>query len=165
MPPERSPSKARFVSLDNGRVLLEKPNGSVLRIPLEKLSRADQEHIRSITSPPGKANPFNKVAPLSSTEKPSPSKAVETAAKPGLANVMAEGTGTTPDEALKDAFRNAVRQVVGAVVDAETMVKNDELIDDKVLTYSDGFIKTYQEVPGSRKFEGGHHKVRDFGPS
>jgi hypothetical protein len=60
--------------------------------------------------------------------------------------ILAEGVGTTPDSALKDAFRNAVRQVVGAVVDSETLVKNDEIISDKVLTYSGGFIKTYDEV-------------------
>ncbi len=65
---------------------------------------------------------------------------------PATQTVVAEGVGTSAEEALKDAFRNAVRQVVGAVVDAETLVKNDELISDKVLTYSDGFIKKYDEV-------------------
>ena len=78
---------------------------------------------------------------------------------PGEA-VVAEGVGSTPDEALKDAFRNAVRQVVGAVVDAETMIKDDQVIDDKVLTYSDGFIKGYEEVPGSKKSQGGLHRLK-----
>jgi hypothetical protein len=74
--------------------------------------------------------------------------------------VVAEGVGTTPDEAIKDAFRNAVRQVVGAVVDAETLIKDDQVIDDKVLTYSDGFIKTFEEVLGSKKFQGGLHRLK-----
>ena len=74
--------------------------------------------------------------------------------------VIAEGVGTTAEEAIKDAFRNAVRQVVGAVVDAETLVKNDELIDDKVLTYSDGFIKGYEKVLGSEKVQGGLHRIK-----
>ena len=74
--------------------------------------------------------------------------------------MIAEGVGTTADEALKDAYRNAVRQVVGAVVDAETLVKNDEVIDDKVLTYSDGFIKGYEEVAGSKKVQKGLHKIK-----
>ena len=159
--------EAEFVSLDNGVVKFKKPNGSALRIPLEKLSKADQEHIRSITSPPDKANPFEETTPKSSgqggsssTEVPSPSKAAETPAEAGLAKVIAEGMGATPDEALKDAYRNAVRQVVGAVVDADTMVKNDEVIDDKVLTYSDGFIKKYEEVPGSKKQQGGLHRIK-----
>lgn len=74
--------------------------------------------------------------------------------------VIAEGVGATADEAIKDAYRNAVRQVVGAVVDAETLIENDEIIDDKVLTYSDGFIKTYEEVAGSKKVQGGLHRIK-----
>ena len=74
--------------------------------------------------------------------------------------IIAEGVGATADEAIKDAYRNAVRQVVGAVVDAETLVKNDEVIDDKVLTYSDGFIKGYEEVDGSKKVKGGLHRIK-----
>jgi hypothetical protein len=74
--------------------------------------------------------------------------------------VVAEGVGDSADEAIKDAFRNAVRQVVGAIVDAETLVKNDEVIDDKVLTYSDGFINKYDEVPGSKQTHGGLHRIK-----
>ena len=78
----------------------------------------------------------------------------------GISEVIAEGAGATPDEALKDAFRNAVRQVVGAVVDAETLIKNDEVIDDQILTYSDGFVKKFDEVAGSKKSVGGLHRVK-----
>jgi hypothetical protein len=72
--------------------------------------------------------------------------------------VISEGVGKTAEEALQDAFRSAVRQVVGAVVDAETLVKDDEIISDKVLTYSDGFIQTYQELSGQE--EGGLFRTR-----
>lgn len=58
--------------------------------------------------------------------------------------VVAEGVGKTPAKALKDAFRNSIRQVVGAVFDAETIIKNDEIISDKILSYSDGFVKRYE---------------------
>lgn len=71
-----------------------------------------------------------------SEEKPNPMTQI----------VIVEGVGANGDEALKDAFRNAVRQVVGAVVDAETLIKNDELISDKVLTYSGGCVKKYDEI-------------------
>ena len=74
--------------------------------------------------------------------------------------VIAEGVGATAEEALKDAYRNAVRQVVGAVVDAETLITNDEVIDDKVLTYSGGFIKDYEEVAGSKKVESSLHRIK-----
>jgi hypothetical protein len=75
-------------------------------------------------------------------------------------DVIVEGTGDSSANAIKDAFRNAVRQVVGALVDAETLVKNDELVEDKILTYSNGFIKTYAEIPGSGKTQGGIHRVK-----
>lgn len=78
----------------------------------------------------------------------------------GFGEVIAEGVGATAEEALKDAYRNAVRQVVGAVVDAETLITNDEVIDDKVLTYSGGFIKDYEEVAGSKKVESSLHRIK-----
>ena len=65
---------------------------------------------------------------------------------PSTQTVIAEGVGITPEEALKDAFRSAVRQVVGALVDGETLVKDDEVVSDKVLTFSNGFIKQYSEM-------------------
>ena len=60
--------------------------------------------------------------------------------------VVAEGVGVDAKNALNDAFRNAVRQVVGAVIDAKTIVKDDEIIEDKILTFSAGFIKTYTKL-------------------
>jgi hypothetical protein len=72
--------------------------------------------------------------------------------------VIAEGLGASPEKALKSAFRDAVRQVVGAVVDAETRVKNDEVIDDQVLTYSDGFITSYKKL--TEKKEEGLYRIK-----
>ena len=47
--------------------------------------------------------------------------------------VVVEGIGDNIAEAKKDAMRNAVEQVVGALVDAQTRVENDELIE-QILT-------------------------------
>lgn len=75
-----------------------------------------------------------------------------------VTTVIAEGIGESADEALKDAFRHAVRQVVGVAVDAETLIKNEDVVDDKVLTYSDGFIKHYDEI--SKKASKSLHRVK-----
>ena len=84
------------------------------------------------------------------------------ASKPGPASVpipidavvvVAEGVGLDPDGALKNAFVQAVRQVVGAYVDAETLVKNDQLVHDKVLTFSRGLVSAYQKI-SERKRDG-----------
>jgi len=59
---------------------------------------------------------------------------------------IAEGTGTDPAAALADAFRNAVRQAVGVYVDSETLTNKEEIVADKVLTFSDAFIVRYEEL-------------------
>lgn len=61
-------------------------------------------------------------------------------------NVIATGYGTTHQHALNNAFKSAVEQYVGVVVDNETIMKNGKLIKDNILTASNGFIKTYKEL-------------------
>lgn len=57
--------------------------------------------------------------------------------------VTAKGSGATKVEALKDAYRDAVEKAVGQFVDAEQMMKNDEIITDQVLTQSNAYIEKY----------------------
>jgi hypothetical protein len=59
--------------------------------------------------------------------------------------VEVEGVGLTPDEALRDAFRNAVRQVMGTIIDAETRVESDQSLRERVLTFSEGFVSHFEE--------------------
>jgi len=47
--------------------------------------------------------------------------------------------------------------VVGEVVDAETLVKDDEIVNDQVLTYSDAYIPKHTKV--SERNEGGLFRV------
>ena len=63
-----------------------------------------------------------------------------------IVEVVANGAGVTKKTALEDAYRNAVQQVVGIYVDAETVVKNDELLRDKILATSNGFIVDSKEI-------------------
>lgn len=63
----------------------------------------------------------------------------------GSERVEVEGVGLTADEALRDAFRNAVRLVLGAIVDAETRIEADDSLRDRVLTFSEGFVSHYEE--------------------
>ena len=70
-----------------------------------------------------------------------------------IVKVMARGVGVTKESALKDAYRDAVERAVGLYVDAEQMVKNDELVKDQVLTQSNAYIQHYDEVE-TRQIEG-----------
>lgn len=60
--------------------------------------------------------------------------------------VVASGLGTDPEKALKNALMSAVEQAVGLIVDAETLVKNDRIVRDQILTYSDGFVETFEKI-------------------
>ena len=57
--------------------------------------------------------------------------------------VNARGEGETYDEALKRAMRAAVEKGVGVLVDSETIIKNNQLISDKVYTEVKGYINSY----------------------
>lgn len=72
--------------------------------------------------------------------------------------VIAGGVGIDEKLALRDAFRNAVEQVVGMVVDTTVQVENDEIIQDQILTASDGFIKEYKTI--SSEVQDGLTRVR-----
>jgi len=59
----------------------------------------------------------------------------------GIVKVTGRGVGSDRAAALKDAYRDAVERAVGMYVDAEQMVKNDELLKDQVLTQSNAYIE------------------------
>ena len=60
--------------------------------------------------------------------------------------VRGKGSGVSKMEALKDAYRDAIERAVGLYVDAEQMVKNEELVKDQILTQSNAYIEKYQIV-------------------
>jgi hypothetical protein len=76
-----------------------------------------------------------------------------------VAEVTAEGLGKDEKEARSSALRDAVARVVGTLVDAETLVKDDKVIREKVIEFSAGFVKTY-DVIKSEKTDGGLVRVQ-----
>ncbi len=65
-------------------------------------------------------------------------------------SIIAQGSGVTKEKALINALKNAVRQAVGTFIDSETVVKNKQLIKNKVLMYSDGYVKNYKEIDAEK---------------
>lgn len=74
--------------------------------------------------------------------------------------VTATGYGMSVDEAKRAGVRAAVEAVVGTIVDAETLVENDELVDDKILSYSTGMVEDVKIVGVPKKNSAGLVKVR-----
>ena len=77
-----------------------------------------------------------------------------------IVEVVVEGAGLSLEAAQQDAYRQAVRTVVGLYVDSKTIVENDELIEDRILSASNGFVKTAKTIPGSAKEENGIWRLR-----
>jgi hypothetical protein len=68
--------------------------------------------------------------------------------------VKATGVGVTFEQAEKAALVNAVQQAVGLFLDSETLVKDEQVIYDKILSVSDGFISKMEVVVAPRKRPG-----------
>ena len=62
-------------------------------------------------------------------------------ASPQSTVVEVSGTGPDVEAAKKDAYREAVRQVVGAYTTSKTRTENDELIEDKIIALSSGLVE------------------------
>lgn len=76
-----------------------------------------------------------------------------------IAKVIGRGVGINETEALKDAYRDAVERAVGLFVDAETVVKNDEVLKDQILTQSNAYVSHYDRLD-IQKISGGLIQVR-----
>ena len=64
----------------------------------------------------------------------------------GEKKVITSGYGKNPDEALKQALRNAVEEAVGTYMTSTTRIENDDIIEDKILSLSRGFIKDFKKL-------------------
>jgi hypothetical protein len=67
--------------------------------------------------------------------------------------------GSTPDGAEKQAITDAVRQAVGAYIDSDTLTQNEEVIQDRILTLSAGFVKNYRVTTPAHLVDGGLYQV------
>ena len=60
--------------------------------------------------------------------------------------IQAIGYGNSEDEALKNAFQSAVGEYVGVLVDSKTISQKGKLLEDKILTFSNGYIDSYKKL-------------------
>lgn len=68
--------------------------------------------------------------------------------------VIVTGYGLGHTQALNNAFKAAVEQIVGVMVDSEIILKNEKIIKNKILTASRGFIESYDELSTSSSADG-----------
>ena len=58
--------------------------------------------------------------------------------------VTVNGQGGSERSALRQALRQAIEQQVGVMVDSRSYVQNYRLINDRIYTQADGYIKSYE---------------------
>lgn len=78
----------------------------------------------------------------------------------GYASIVGGRKDQAREAALQNAFRRAVEQVVGVALESKTVVKDSELLNDKIFSKSHGFIKTYRIV--DEKVEGDAYRIMVF---
>ncbi len=61
------------------------------------------------------------------------------------------GSGLTEEEAMKAALKEAVQQAIGAMVEAEEKIKNEEIISDQILTHSAGYVSECKKLDTKSK--------------
>ena len=72
---------------------------------------------------------------------------------------QAAGSGEKArQEAIERALRSAVEKAVGVYVESDTIVKNYQLLEDKIYSKVKGYVKSY-DIISDNKGEGGVYKV------
>ena len=73
--------------------------------------------------------------------------------------ILVTGLGQSPEAAEKQALTAAVRQAVGAYLDSNTLVENEEVIRDRILSFSNGFVEKYKATAPAKKNSDGLYEV------
>lgn len=69
--------------------------------------------------------------------------------------LVTTGSGSTEDEATRNALRNALEQAYGTFVSANTTVVNDELVSDAITSVSSGNVLGYEQISCISTSQGG----------
>jgi hypothetical protein len=81
-------------------------------------------------------------AGLSQTANPAdgPQEIVST----GIGAIVGGDVAHARDDAIEDALRKGIEQVLGTLLEAQTLVENFQVIDDNIMTKTKGYVQNYQ---------------------
>jgi hypothetical protein len=143
-----------FQRLSGDAVVIKAVDGQEITIPLKKLSPSDQSYAQK-RSMESSGDPFHIAE-----DTPLPPLGAGTGSAGNIRVVVAQGVGVNVEEAKRDAYREAVRQVVGAYVEGDTVAKNDVLIEDKVISLSGGLVQRCDVISQSVEQSGGLYRLK-----
>jgi len=70
-------------------------------------------------------------------------RATQKVTSTGMAGIFGNDIGLARDQAIDDAIRKAVEQTLGMFVQSSTLVENSMVVEDNILTWSNGYVRTY----------------------
>ncbi|MDZ7288343.1 MAG: hypothetical protein ONB44_00215 [candidate division KSB1 bacterium] len=71
----------------------------------------------------------------------------------GVGTILANDVAAARDQAIDDAMRKAVQQALGTYIKSETLVENFQLVDDRILAWSAGYVKKYDILSEGKKVD------------
>lgn len=69
----------------------------------------------------------------------------------GLGAILAGDVAKAKEDAKNDALRKAVEQVVGTMIDAQTVTENFMVIEDNIYSKTSGYVQTYDIVSSTQR--------------
>lgn len=78
-------------------------------------------------------------------------ESVQTVTAKGFGAILANDMVKAKDDAVNDALRKAVEQVVGMMVDSKTVTKNFMLLEDKIYTKTSGYVQKYDIISSTKR--------------
>ncbi len=64
----------------------------------------------------------------------------------GVVAITGENMAIVREKAIDDALRRAVEQAVGTLISSDTMTNNFQVVHDKILAQTSGYVKSYQII-------------------
>ncbi len=74
--------------------------------------------------------------------------------------VEASGAGSSEKSALLDASRNAVSQVVNTLIESQTTTLDEDIVEDKIISVSGGFIDNMKVIEPATKNDSGIYTIK-----
>ena len=78
----------------------------------------------------------------------------------GTAAILNKDATQARDRAIENALRTAVERVVGTMVDSDSLVKDNDLLSDKIYTQTTGYISNYKILSESSDTDSNIYSVK-----
>lgn len=73
-------------------------------------------------------------------------QATRTVTSDGVASIFSNDVGLARDQAIDDALRKAVEQTLGTFIQSSTLVENNMVVEDNILSWSDGYVRNHKII-------------------